>query len=150
MSEGASVCNKSKMRNTVKMAILAIIAMVLFLYIVLFFTGRFSEEPIKLPAKSTDPAIIELAQKTIKTLLTENKTGFVGSTNETPRYFEIKVDGSSWKKQAVDDKKKFLKDISTARANLGLNPNIKIRDMKNNVEYASFENGRASLRELDL
>ncbi|MCI4625785.1 MAG: hypothetical protein L3V56_07465 [Candidatus Magnetoovum sp. WYHC-5] len=152
MKDNTQSCDTNKMKNSVKFSIMAVIFLVVFIYAVLLFTGRFGKEPVKLPTKSTNPVELNAAQKTIDELIGDanKKTTFVTSTVEQPLYFEIKVVGIDWKKQAIDDKKEFLQKVSEARTKLGLNPNIKIIDDKSGVEYASFENGRASLVELDL
>ncbi len=143
-------CATDRPKIILKLSLVIIIGIVVFIYTILILKGDFAKAPSTAPVKSTDPIELKAANKKIETLLTNNKYGFIKEYKEKDGYLEIKIVNMSWKKLGLKAKKSFLKDLAYSRGAIGLNPNIKVIDYKSSIEYASFENNRVALAELDF
>ena len=148
--DGGCKYDESKVKNVTKMSVLFLLALVVIIYAVLLFSGVLGKKIPETPVKSADPQAVSRANAVIDDLLAKNKAGFVKEYAETDGYLTLKVDRDAWKSHSIEEKKKFLSEIAASRAALGQNRNIRILDAKTSVEYASFENGRATLDELDF
>ncbi|MBF0538561.1 MAG: hypothetical protein HQL03_09955 [Nitrospirae bacterium] len=144
-----STSGKGMNMDVIKISAILILGLVIVVYSALLFTGGLGKE-VGTRKKSADPKEIEAANKVIETLLSKNPTGVVKEYAETNDYLKIKVVSDIWKKQNAKEKKEFLTTLSHARSDLGLSPNLKIVDSKSAVEYASFENNRPTLSEIDF
>jgi hypothetical protein len=140
----------AKVKNVTKMSILLVLALVVILYSVLLFSGMLGKKTSEIPVKSADPQALNRARAVMDDILTKNKAGFVKEYVEAGGYLTLKVDRAGWKSISIKDKKKFLGEMASARATLGLSRNIKVIDARTSTEYASFENNRATLDELDF
>ena len=148
--DGGFKDNGLKVKNVTKISILLLLAFVVIIYAVLLFSGVLGKKIPETPAKSTDPQALSRAKAVIDDILVKNKVGFVKEYAETGNYLTLKVDREGWKSYSIQDKKKFLSEMAAARATLGLIRNIKVIDAKSSNEYASFENNRVTLDELDF
>ncbi|MEO5357260.1 MAG: hypothetical protein H7844_08175 [Nitrospirae bacterium YQR-1] len=146
----SSVQCKGKKVNVVKFASIILLAAVIFIYSIMLFTGSFGRVETKVPQKSTDPKEIETAENVLNDIFIKNSYLFVKDYSEEEGYLVVRVDGIIWKKSALNKRKDFIKTIAHAKETLGVSPKIKIKDSKNNTEYASFENNRISLADFSL
>jgi hypothetical protein len=132
-------------KETLKAVVLLVLGIFLIISLVfLVYKSLSRQEVVSLPKKSSDPYEVKLAEETLDSLLTKNKYGFVREYHDMERYVEIAVDGSLWKRFAIQEKRTFLKDLSRARTILGLIPDVKIFDSKG-MELASYEHGRIAV-----
>ncbi|QWR77405.1 hypothetical protein [Candidatus Magnetomonas plexicatena] len=145
-----SVECKVKKVNVVKFASIILLATVIFVYSIMLFTGSFGRVQTKAPQRSTDPKVIEAANNALDGIFVKNTYGFVKDHSETGGSLVVKVDGTLWKKNGINERKSFIKSIASARESLGLSLSIKVRDEKSGVEYASLENGRITLADFSL
>ncbi len=143
-------CHNNKGSNILKFGVLVFLGIILFAYSLFLATGNVGKVTDNKPAKSTDRQVIEEAKETLEKNLDHNSYGFIKEYKDKENYLEVKVIGSAWKKLAIKDKKTFLKDVADARSSLGFYPNISVIDHKSSVEFASFENNRVTLAELDF
>ncbi len=138
----------SNFKNVIKIGIILILGLILFIYSIILFTGEVGKDTSKHIKKSTDPQEIKIANETIKKNLTNNK--YIHEYQEKEKYLEIKVYGKLWRKINIKEKKTFIKELANARSTIGKNPAIRVIDYKSLIEYASYENNRVNLAELDF
>ncbi len=146
MERRDQACASSGIKNIFKLGLLLILGVILFVSLIVLF----SQESAPPPQKSTDPSEIKTANKAIEDILVKNKYGLIKEHEEKKNYLEIKVDKKLWKRLSIKKKKSFVTDLAKARATIGLRPDIRVIDYKSAVEYASFENNRMTLAELDF
>ncbi len=140
----------SRMKNVFKVSTLLILGAVLVIYSLLLFTGNVGEKTVAKPQKSSDPKEIKSANKKIESILVDDKYGIIKNYEEKKDYLEIMVDKNKWRKLKLKQKKSLVKDLSQARGAIGLKQDIRVIDAESFVEYASFENNRFTLGELDF
>ncbi|MBF0338416.1 MAG: hypothetical protein HQL05_11355 [Nitrospirae bacterium] len=144
-----STSGKGMNITIIKITAILFLGLVIIVYSILLFTGGLGKEVSRIK-KATDPKEIEAANKVIEALLLNNPTGVVKEYAEADNYLKIKVAGDIWKKKKANERKEFLTTLSHARSALGLSPNLKIVDSKSAVEYASFENNRPTLSDIEF
>ncbi|KJU86408.1 hypothetical protein MBAV_001398 [Candidatus Magnetobacterium bavaricum] len=145
----SSASGKGMNTDVIKIMAILVLGLVIVVYSILLFTGGLGKEVTTIK-KATNPKEIEAANKVIEALLLNNPTGVVKEYTEATNYLKIKVASDIWKKKKANEKKEFLTNLSHARSALGLSPNLKIVDSKSAVEYASFENNRPTLSDIDF
>ncbi|MBF0564314.1 MAG: hypothetical protein HQK89_03640 [Nitrospirae bacterium] len=141
-------CARKKV-GVAKFATLVILGAVVIVYSILLFTGTFGKEAVNV-RKSSDPRMVGEAKNVLEGLLKENAAGVVTDYSDVNNYLRVKVNIDKWKKMSVKDKKDFLIKLAKARETLGLPPNVKVVNTRNGMEFASFENNRPSLSELEF
>ena len=136
----------SMSKEALKAIVLLVLGILLFISLIfLLYKSLSRQEVVSLPKKSSNPYEIKHAEEMLDSLLSKNKYGFVKEYHEMEKYVEITVDGSSWKRFSIQEKRAFLKDVSRARTILGLIPDVKIFDSKKGMDLASSEHGRIAV-----
>jgi len=140
----------SMTKESLKALVLLVLGILLLISLVfLTYKSLSKKDEASHPVKISNPYEVKLAEEKLYSLLTKDTYGFVKEHREKERYLEIMVDSSSWNRLSIKEKKAFLNDISRARTNLGMRPDVKILDSATRIELASFEHGRAALAGYD-
>lgn len=133
-------------KNSLKLLILFFLGVLLVISLAVLFLAARNQK--RLPAEnigSSDPQAVQSAQQVIESLLVQDTLNFVKEYSDKETFLEVKVDGRSWRKLPVRERKQFVKDISSARATLGFIPDVTVNDAKTGMELAVSERGRVAL-----
>lgn len=133
-------------RNYLKLMVIFLLGILLVLsIIVLFMAYRSQKRTTEQYIGISDPQAIKTASDTMLSLLNENTFHIVKDYTDQDKLLIVKVDNSSWRKLTVRNRKKFIKDLSTARITVGLPADVKVVDHKTGIELATSEHGRIAL-----
>lgn len=133
-------------KNYVKLMVIFLLGILFVIsIIVMLLAYRNQKHTTAQNIEISDPEAIKTASDTIMSLLVENTLHIVKDYSDKKNLIEVKVDNSLWRKLTVRDRKKFIKDISSARTTLGLAPDVKLIDYKTGIELAVSERGRVAL-----
>lgn len=139
-----------KLRKASSMALLSVLGLITAVYSVFLLTGIFGKSSeIKAPRVYSEREK-QKAGTSIEKLLANDPYGCIKSYHEEEGYLVVKVNSRKWRKLSTKKRKDFLKELAKSRRIIGLPPDVRIVSSRSGYEYASFENNRVTLAELDF